>query len=348
MTAQDRKQAMQSIHHHQPEFDEFPAMDVPDIPLWSENYAFTCNDTRNGIGLIANLGRTCAYPDIWREAITIALPGERIICIKNYGRNGTSEIASASMFQVEVVTPGKEVRIRYDGPAVEQSRNDLLRHGFVQNKIKSCKLDLMFSGIAPVWNISGDTGHSTHIAGKMHIEQIGRGDGFINIDGEHFVVEGAFTNRDHSRGVRNLSAFKSSCWAQGYFAKENIAFSVYAIEMYGMDGLAMSNACISRGEERFSASLVDVDMIKGFADGNQSFRIRLSTELGDMEISNKTTITSSPLSVVSPWDMFHGILPGVPSGLIFEESVLWQWGENEGSGWSERCFVHEPFSRFGD
>jgi hypothetical protein len=326
--------------------EEFPSLEVPQTPLWSENYAFTCNDANQGIGLIANLGRSCAYPDIWREAITIALPGERIICIKNYGRNTTATVASAAMFQVEVVTIGQTIRIRYDGPAVEQSRQGLLSIGFRPGPVKRCRFEIVFDGVAPVWNISGDTGHSTDIAGKMHIEQIGRGDGFIEVDDERFDIRGAFTNRDHSRGVRNLDAFKRSCWAQGYFPGSDTAFSVYAIEMFGIDGLAMSNASITRGGRRYATEVQAVELIQGVADERQSFNIRLTSELGVIELCNVRTLTSSVLSVVSPWDMFHGILPGVPTGLLLEESVIWDRGNEQGSGWSERCIVHEPFGRF--
>jgi hypothetical protein len=329
--------------------DDYPINLVPDTPMWSENYAFSFNDAIKKIGVMIWLGRWWADPHLWREVVSIALPVERMLCIKNFGRAATTAVASASMLRLEVIKPGQTFRLSYDGPAFEQSRAELLKHGFQPSLARRCKLELLFEGVVPVWNMSGHAGKSTEIAGALHIEQVGRGDGFIEFGEERFEINNAFTNRDHSRGIRIVDKFKRHCWAQGRFVEHDITFNAYVYDMYGVDGLASANASVTKGSQRYPAEVKEIELIEGYADTGISsppFRLVISSELGEMVLSKSATITSSPMSIVNPWDLHHGIAPGVPYGPAFEEAVLWDWQGSQGSGWCERCFVHEPFYRF--
>lgn len=325
--------------------DDYPIAQVPDDPFWTENYALTCNDPANGIGLMAFLGRWCGDPLLWREVVTIALPGDRIVCIKNYGRAATSTVASASMLRVETVRPGEVIRLVYDGLASEQMREDLLMRGMQPAQSRRCKFELTLTGIAPVWNMSGHAGKSTEIAGKLHIEQVGRGDGWLEFGGKRYEIRNAFTNRDHSRGVRVLDRFRRSCWVQGHFVDDDIGFNVFAVEMFGHEGLAMSNASVTQRGKRFDAKVKSVQMIEVIDDARRAFNVVIDSELGEMALRNVETLTSAPLSAVSPWDVHHGVLPGVPAIRILEEAVRWEWNGRQGLGWSERCFTHAPIPR---
>lgn len=336
---------MSAAQEHAFAADDYPIAQVPSDPFWTENYALTCNDPVNGIGFMAFLGRWCGDPELWREVVSIALPDDRIICIKNYGRAATATVASASMLKVEVVKPGAQIRLVYDGLASEQRRDDLLTRGLQPAQSQRCKFDITWTGIAPVWNMSGHAGHSTEIAGKLHIEQVGRGDGFIEFGGSRYEIRHAFTNRDHSRGVRVLDRFRRSCWVQGYFADDDIGFNVFAVEMFGHDGLAMSNASVTQSGKRYVATVKSAEMINGAEDARRPFTVMIASELGEMAINVSETLTSSPLSAVSPWDVHHGILPGIPSIQIFEEAVRWSWQGKQGLGWSERCVTGIPIAR---
>ena len=336
---------MSAIHEHAFAEDDYPIAQVPSDPFWTENYALTCNDAVNGIGLMAFLGRWCGDPELWREVVTIALPGDRIICIKNYGRAATATVASASMLKVEIVKPGEQIRLHYDGLASEQGRDDLMTRGLQPAQSQRCRFDITWTGVAPVWNMSGHAGKSTEIAGKLHIEQVGHGDGFIEFGGKRYEIRNAFTNRDHSRGVRVLDRFRRSCWVQGYFAGDDIGFNVFAVEMFGHDGLAMSNASVTQHGRRYEATVRSAEMIKGAEDARHAFNVVITSELGEMALRNIATLTSAPLSAVSPWDVHHGVLPGVPSIRIYEEAVRWAWNDKQGLGWSERCFTPEPITR---
>lgn len=326
---------------------EYPVIEVPDTPTWTENYAFTCTDPATGIGLLAFLGRLSNDPGLWREVVVIALPGERMLCMKNYGRAATAEVASASLFRVEVVRPGQTIRIVYDGPAFEQPRVDLLKFGLQPGLAQRCKFELLLDGIAPVWNVGGNTGDSNEIAGVAHIEQVGRGDGYVEFGSERFELRNAVTSRAHRSGARNADNFRRHCWANGYFEDDDITFGMNAVELYGVDGVAVSNASVTKAGCRYPAEVKEIELVQGYADGCRPFTMVIASELGEMVLNKSATITSTPISMVSPWDVYIGAIHGVPSGMTFAEAVRWEWQGKLGTGWSERCFVHEPFYRFG-
>ena len=66
---------MSGVQEHAFAEDDYPIAYVPNDPFWTENYALTCNDPVNGIGLMAFLGRWCGDPELWREVVKVSLPG---------------------------------------------------------------------------------------------------------------------------------------------------------------------------------------------------------------------------------------------------------------------------------
>ena len=323
--------------------DDYPLKNIPDTPLWSENYAFACHDAAQGIGMMVMLGRWWGDPTLWREVISVALPGGRLLCIKNYGRAATEKIASASMFKVDVLRSQQSYRVSYDGPAWEQSRDDLIRFGFLANSAKRCRIDLVFDSDLPVWDMSGHGKSASDIAGSLHIEQVGSGNGFIEFGGERFDVKNAFMSRDHSRGVRILDKYKRHTWTQGYFDAEDITFNVYAMEVYGVEGLAMASASITQGKRRLPAAVKDIQLINGHMDAWKPYQLTLSSELGDMPLKISKTVTSAPYSVLQLYDISHGRTLVAPAMGVYEEAVFWDWQGKPGVGWSERVFAPEKF-----
>ena len=325
--------------------DEYPLADIPATPLWGENYAFSCFDPVHEVAVIAMLGRWWADPRIWREFVMISLSGDSVIVAKNYGQATTSDVASAALFRVEVTEPGRSLRLRFDGPASIYSRAELLAQGATPRRAKLVRADIDFRGVAPVWNMSGHEEHGETIAGSLHLEQVGTGHGFVEFGDERRAIEHAFMNRDHSRGVRDLTPFRRHCWAQGWFPAEDVTFNVYAIEVFGVDGLAMQTATVSHGDQRYPAEIVAVELIEGLHDMMGAFRLTLRSELGEMSLLNPGADRSLPVGVTSPWEVFAGATPGQHNMMTFEEPVRWDWDGRSGLGWSERAFNAAPFGQ---
>jgi hypothetical protein len=105
----------------------------------------------------------------------------------------------------------------------------------------------------------------------------------------------------------------------------------------------MSNASVSKGNKRYPATIINIEMITGSEDAWQPFSVVLSSELGEMRLRKTRTLTSSPIGMMNPWDLNIGPIPWAHAGLAFEESVFWDCNGEEAIGWSERSYIHKPF-----
>jgi hypothetical protein len=150
-------------------------------------------------------------------------------------------------------------------------------------------------------------------------------------------------NRDHSRGVRNLAKFHRHCWAQGWFPEQAVSFNVYAVALFSVDGLALSNATVSKGDMRYPGEVVDVELITGPGDAMLPYHLTVRSELGEMRLVNERTSGSLLIGFTSPWEAYSGAAPDIHAALTLEEAVHWDWDGKKGIGWSERALNPAPF-----
>jgi hypothetical protein len=317
--------------------EDYPASAVPEIAGWSENYAFVCFDPLAGLGFMIHLGRWGEDPRTWRETLSIHLPGERLFVHKAFGRAGTGEIVSASMFRLEVIEPARRFRLRYDGPVRAYAQSELLEIGYGDGRVSRCEVDLMFEAAAPVWDMGAHAGGGASVGGSAHVEQVGLCHGIIRCGGAEYRVAQAYGNRDHSRGPRNVSQFSRHCWANGR-REDGMAFNVYAVELQGGGPLA-AKAAITAAGRLYDAEVTRIELIEGLHEAAKPYRISLLSELGKTEIELAHVNGTTPVSFTAPWDLHLGALKGQPSALLLEQSVIWRLDDAAAMGWSERGFL---------
>jgi hypothetical protein len=321
--------------------DEYPIKDVPNTPLWSENYALVAVEGTKRASIFYSIGRWYADPSVWRENILMAIPGGRIIFARNYGRNASPTGPGASFSKFEVVRPEHELRLTYAGPVWESTSEQLLEYGSPEVPAGYCTLDLAFEGSTPVWNMRGDSAEASSMAGGLHIEQIGRANGTLQYRGEKLVFEDCYAIRDHSRGVRDPSAFKKHCWLNGDFPGKR-SFFVYAMQFQGSDVIGMTNATIVEDGEIHPAKLLHIEFISGAGDMRKPHTLVLDSTLGRMEVKIVEALTSMPVSFVKPFDAVPGSVKRRPSVIMFDEAVRLEWNGVQGLGWSERGVATGP------
>jgi len=324
------------------DFSDYPLSPIPTIEMWSENYAFMINDPANGVAMASQLGRWPINPSVWREFFMLSLPGERIAHHKAFGRAATDRIAAAALFSMEVVEPAQAFRLQFDGPVSVDTRAGLLERGIAAVPVTPLQFDLLFTGVAPVWDMSGHAQGAEAAAGKMHVEQVGAVSGTIALAGEEYRLEQVFGQRDHSRGIRVITNLYRHCWAQGWFPDEDLTFNVYMMALHG-GAQPMANASISKAGRRLPATIRSLALMERDGDHARPYRLELESELGPMAFEVDTFIASMPAAFTSPYDKFPGILPKGHAASSNEEAVLWRWGDRLGAGWSERSFNAAPF-----
>lgn len=340
MTNQDNHRA---FHHT---MDECPIAEVPNVPLWSENFALMGSDSRNRIMVYFNFGRWWQDPEIWREIFIVALPDNEILYAKNYGHSRMSNGVSPSLSWLEVSQSPGSFNLGFKGPVRQCSLKELVDKGSSDGPARLCTLDLYFHSDLPVWNMhshQGSDGDNESIAGSLHIEQSGYAQGHLEYAGKHWALTDVFCNRDHSRGVREIGPYHRHNWIQGGFP-DGTGFNLYAMETFGAEGLVLSKASITRNGKRYPATISHTQMIGGPGDIGSKHRIVLDTKFGIMEIHVVEVFTTIPMSVTNPYDVQAGLIHSVPAAMIFEEAVIIEWEGQHGTGICERGVASKPIA----
>ncbi|OCC23722.1 hypothetical protein MB02_11235 [Croceicoccus estronivorus] len=322
--------------------DDYPLASFPAVPMWSENYAFMISDPASGVALASQLGRWPLEPTVWREFFMLALPGDRIIYHKAFGRSDDDRRMRASLFEIAVIEEGQRYRLAFDGPASLDSRADLLARGATARPLWPLRIELLFDGVAPPWDMSGQAGAAEDLAGKLHVEQVGSVSGTIAYRNETYAINAAFGQRDHSRGIRVITQLHRHCWAQGWFPDRDLTFNVYSMAVHG-GAEPMAKASLTHGAKRYPARVESIDFMDRPGDHARPYAITLESELGAMTFEIVRFVASMPAAFCSPYDKSPGVMPGFHAASSNEEAVIWRLDGAEGPGWSERSFNPSPF-----
>lgn len=325
-----------------PALDDYPLEPFPAEPMWSENYAFMVNSPDTGVALASQMGRWPVDPSVWREFFMLALPGRRVVYHKAFARQHEAGVIRASLFSIAVLEAGQAYRLAFDGPASSDSRDSLLANGITARPLTRLRFDLVFEGVAPPWDMSGHAKAAEALAGKLHVEQVGSVKGFVAYGDEFHSLDGAFGQRDHSRGIRVITQLHRHCWAQGWFPQEGLTFNLYMMEVHG-GAPAMSNASITKDGRRLDATVAAIDFMEAPGDHQLAYAITLESDLGAMTFTIDRFVASMPAAFCSPYDKSPGAMPGFHAASSNEEAVIWKWNGLEGPGWSERSFNTNPF-----
>lgn len=324
-----------------PAIDEYPIKQIPDTPLWSENFALAAADAAKRASVFYSIGRWYADPTIWRENVLMALPDGRILFARHYGRSASPDGPGASFSQFEVVRPAREFKLTYAGPVWESTPERMLELGMPEAPAGLCSLNLSFQGTGPVWNMRGDSAEASSMAGGLHIEQIGRANASLVYGGETLKLEDCYSIRDHSRGVRDPTSFKKHTWLNGDFPGQR-SFFVYAMQFQGSDSIGMTNAVILEAGKFHPATVSHLEFISGAGDMRRPHSVVLDSDLGRMDIRFAEALTSIPMSFVNPFDPLPGRVADRPSVIMFDEATRLEWNGGHGIGWSERGIAPRP------
>lgn len=326
------------------DMSEYPAETFLDIPWWCENYALMSGDPNSRISVFYGSGRWHGDLSVWREIVAVNLPDGRTVFAKGFGRRGDDKGPGGAFAKLDVLEDGALFRLTYDGPMWQSTNAELLAHGFRDGATRRGRLDLSFRGVAPVWNMNGDSAAAADIAGALHVEQIGAVNGSFEFDGQtHALVDG-YSIRDHSRGPRQPSAYLGSCWASGYCAGSRTGYHVYAMSLRDRDGVNMSNGVVVKGDRLYPAQVISVTVPDNLDGVQQLLRVVLRSELGDTTIVASERIANVVTGMIAPYDTVVGGRAGQPSAAIVDGLVRIEIDGEPGYGWSELGFAPEPLA----
>jgi hypothetical protein len=314
--------------------DETPMKVMPATPDWCENYAWAGFDPKSGIGHFFSMGRWIEDLNLWRSITHVALPGGRVLTSKNFGY-GSERGPSSRELTYNVIEPKKRFQLLFDNPVGCFTTRELL-NGYHENKPKKLTFQMDFVSDEPLWDLSGHSGDASDMVGVGHIEQQGVVTGWLRYGDEEFVIHPSITTRDHSRGVRDMSAYKRHCWHNGVFPS-GLRFYSFYFETKGSSQV-MRQAVISKHGRHYPATITPCEWYDR-EQALQPFDIVIESELGRMELRG-TPLNTMPFSASeSPYDAHLGWSENYPfaNQLMFEQSTIWEWkGKETGYGHSER------------
>lgn len=322
--------------------DEYPIKEIPDTPLWSENFAAMFTDSNSKLAVMYSCGRWLGDPTMWREFAMVSFPDGRFLFHRGYGRNGDAKGPGGCFSKYDILEPGKSVSLTFDGPMSESTSEFFVHNSPLNDPPRNkCVMNLRFDSNAPIWNMKGDSPEATTMVGGVHIDHAGRSNGTLEYDGKTYTLTDGYSIRDHSRGVRDMSNYGAHNWVNGTFSNGR-SFYLYAVRAQGSDEIGMSNSAMEQDGKVYPAEVLHTELATSSEFAGKTHNVVLSSELGEMQIEVSEVLNLFPYSMVVPFDTTLGVVTHRDSAVIYDESVKLNWDGVEGFGWSERGFTTGP------
>jgi hypothetical protein len=194
--------------------DEYPHPIRPEIPLWSENYAFVGYDPAGELGLFAHYGRAPHNPDLWRCVTAIMERDGGLVVSKSAGFPADPQQPGTGAQHCECDQPFKRWTLRHSGLAQRATRSQASRSLISGGATVAVDYAITFDDLHPIWDITDWMREQSW--GHAHIEQGGTFRGTVTIDGQSTTFDGTGF-RDHTLGPRNFASLNRTCWAHAEF-----------------------------------------------------------------------------------------------------------------------------------
>lgn len=305
--------------------DELPVEKVPDVPFWSENYAFYGYDLDSRTGFIAYAGRWVKNPALWREQLYIYLPDGSMLCHRAIGPAGGRPGPSGGAMDFCWNEAGGNWRIAFNGAMRHDTLQQLLRDPLPEGRPHPVNFQVSVDGDRPVYMMPSAADNTSY--GKYHYEQMCSCSGAFSFGGEEYRFNGV-GYRDHSRGPRQLGAFDGHVWLQLFFP---VGPNFSAYHMWAMEGgrsTQILDKAISISRQGFApASLVNALRLESIAGIHDPVEVRV-------EMNGETrTLRGKPLatfvnSFTTDVDFYFGYVPSLADFAGVEQPVLFDDGED--------------------
>ena len=310
--------------------DELPHPPRPEIPLWSENYAFVSYDGAAGVGVFTHIGRVAHNPGLWRGTTVLLLPGDGLLISKTVGLPSDPRVPSSGALAITCEEPFARWRLTHDGRGLQADRSNAAQALVGGTESAAMSYDLSFEQMSPVWDLTDWMRQQEW--GHAHIEQAGRVHGTVRA-GEHTYAFDGTGFRDHTLGPRNFANLNRTCWAHAEFPSGRVfcALRIWSPD----DQVVLNQGFVYDGTgdleilqpEAMPTITSPTGDPQGFSIGFESHAATIHGEV----------LHSLPFMLDEPNDLLLGTDPTRASTkVIVEAPCRYTWDGEVGFGWLER------------
>ena len=306
--------------------DELPHAIRPDVPLWSENYAFVGFAPDPGIGLLIHIGRAPHNPDLWRGTTVVLEPDGGLIVSKSLGL-GDQPGPGNTILNGECLDPFKRWTVHHTGLAQRSTRAHAARALVTGGATCTLDYSVTFEDLHPVWDLTDWMREQAW--GHAHIEQGGTLRGTLTIDGRAVAFDGTGF-RDHTLGPRNFASLNRTCWAHAEFPSGRV---FCALRIWSPDDQVVLNQGFTWADGEMALLEPGAMPSISSTDGApHSFTVGLP----GAELAGEV-LHSMAFMLDEPNDLVLGTDPARPATkVIVEAPCRYTWDGEEGFGWLER------------
>ena len=318
--------------------EEYPIRELPDVPIWSENFWFVAYDPGNRLGVWTHCGRSSWDPTVWRETVMVYLPDGDFLITKGFGRHQTESGPRASSLHFEMIEPWNRGATRFDGAVIRVSRDQADGGAVGEGVHFGLRMDLDWRGLGPLWAM-GQTDTEDQTWGNTRYEQFCAVTGTVEFEDQRLDFEGTAL-RDHTRGARDLTPLSRHSCFNCVFPESGRAFHALLVDIDGSE--PMRRAAVLEDGELVEAEIShDTSLLESREQGDDPFELGLAWPGGSATIEAEL-VGNFPLAWGGFNEFVMGFDPEASYAVMFEGFSKYRWDGEEGYGLTERSLRHRP------
>ncbi len=256
---------------------------------FNESVYFNFFDREQQMGGFMRIGNR-ANEGYAEMTVIVYLPGGAALFNYKRPQIDNNDEWNAGGAKVEVLEPGEKIRTIYEGSAVFlEDPRDMREPGdaFRNNPHKKVRLDLVHTGVGPIYGHVGEPGDGNDFA-RAHYEQHMSVSGSIEVEGQESIQVTGHGLRDHSWGPRYWQSTPSYRWITGNYGDDlGMVVSVVGERRGGV---------FHRGDELIRVKDVQLDTeYEGNTNYHQALKAVVTLENGEQHTVEGTVKGFIPL-----------------------------------------------------
>ena len=305
---------------------------VPDVPLWVENYLSQAYFPAERIGMFLHLGRVSFDQLAWDELALIYLPGDMFLAARGFGYGGETPRGPAGpSLTYQCIEPWRTWRKTFRGPARLVSGDELRSGGVADGLHVKLSFDLTYEAMCPPFELGAM--HEQNWA-SSHYEQHCSVTGTLSYGDVSVEVAGTGL-RDHSTGVRDLTGLHNHIWCHAEWTDGRAFCLMYLANSDGSGRMNHAVVCDEKGM-RPGKLVSAAPLLDSWEQRGDDYTLTLEVEDERIELT-ATLGEVGALSIAGPGEIVRGAARGAGCHHWLSEAMTrFSWAGAVGHGLSER------------